>query len=62
MWVRLRVGNDSDFSYVVSQMPVQVNVLSYLICYSCKCLHSKDSASVTIAESIAAELAPSIVQ
>jgi len=52
--VHLGVGNDSDFSYVVSQMPVQVNVLSYLICYPCKCLHSKDSALVTIATSTAA--------
>ena len=34
----LRVCHDSNFPHIVSQMPVQVDILPDLVCYGCKCL------------------------
>ena len=34
----LGVCYNSDFPYIVPQMPVQVDVLPDLVCYGCKCL------------------------
>lgn len=40
----LGVGNHPDLSYIVAQVPVQVDILTHLVCYRGKCLHSAKAA------------------